>query len=353
VRNQIQALQGSVTVHSELHQGTTFTLQIPLNLTIAPLLICEADSKIYAFLDDAIEQVLLPQSDQIQEGKHGQALQWRKGDRTELVPLQSLTQVLNYRLVTAPATATNPQSSAHPVLLLRHHDTLLGLEVDRLIGEQELVIHPLGNLIEAPNYVHGATILADGAIALVLDGALLLQTALAQFSQVTPTSDWVYRSEAIPSIRHDRLRSGEDNRSSSFESSSLLPASPRILIVEDSITARQTLALTLEKFGYQVFQAQDGQEALDQLQRQPQIQLVLCDIEMPGMNGFEFLRRSQQIPEFAHIPILMLSSRGDEKHRSLAAQLGATAYMTKPYIEYKLLSLVVELLERAGINHQE
>jgi chemotaxis family two-component system sensor histidine kinase/response regulator PixL len=364
VRNQIQALQGAVTVTSNPHQGTTFTLQIPLNLTIAPLLVCEADSKIYAFLDDAIEQVLLPQSEQIQERNQGKALQWRKGDRTELVPLHSLTQVLNYRsaltsLTTPPATVTNPQGTVKPVLLLRHHDTVLGLEVDRLrpavgnrlIGEQELVIRPLGSLLESPNYVHGATILADGSIALVLDGTLLLQSALAQSSQFTTVKDSTFASQALPARGKSDLRPAVGDQFP-LESSSLPPASPQILIAEDSITARQTLALTLEKFGYQVFQAQDGQEAIDQLQQQPQIQLVICDIEMPGMNGFEFLRRAQQIPEVPHIPILMLSSRSDEKHRSLAAQLGATAYMTKPYIEYKLLSLVVELLERAGVNRK-
>ncbi|WP_416673710.1 ATP-binding protein [Egbenema bharatensis] len=96
VRNQINALQGSVTVHSNPHQGTSFTLQIPINLTIAPLLVCEANSRIYAFLDDAIEQILIPLPQQIQERNHCKVLQWRKGDRFQLVPVHSLTAALNY-----------------------------------------------------------------------------------------------------------------------------------------------------------------------------------------------------------------------------------------------------------------
>ncbi|WP_416673708.1 response regulator [Egbenema bharatensis] len=236
----------------------------------------------------------------------------------------------------------------------------MGLEVDRLIGEQELVIRPLSNLIASPDCVHGASILADGSLALVLDGTRLLQTVLTQPATPKTAEGWGHSS-------HRLLASGDRTPpppseiprpaqrefappSPPFPPQHNARSQPLILITEDSITTRQALALTLEKFGYQVLQATNGQEAIEQLQQQPHIQLVICDIEMPGMNGFEFLRRSQQMPELANIPILILSSRSDEKHRSLAAQLGATAYMTKPYIEYKLLSLVADLLERRVLD---
>jgi two-component system, chemotaxis family, sensor histidine kinase and response regulator PixL len=360
VRNQINALQGSITVHSKPHQGTTFTLQIPLNLTIAPLLVCEANSRIYAFLDDAIEQILIPQAQQIQERNHCKVLQWRKGDRAQLVPLHSLTAALNYHSPLALSPPSPTKDPIKPILLLRHHETFLGLEVDRLVGEQELVIRPLSRLITAPDCVHGASILADGSLALVLDGTLLLQTVLAQPANPKTADYWGRSSDRLPAFG-DRTLTQLSEMTQSIQREFAPPSppfqpqlnrrsQPLILITEDSITTRQALALTLEKFGYQVLQAPNGQEAIEQLQRQPHIQLVICDIEMPVMNGFEFLRRSQQMPELANIPILILSSRSDEKHRSLAAQLGATAYMTKPYIEYKLLSLVTDLLERKGVG---
>jgi CheY-like chemotaxis protein len=124
----------------------------------------------------------------------------------------------------------------------------------------------------------------------------------------------------------------------------------RILVVEDSITTRQALVLTLQKAGYQVFQAQDGQEGIEQLQHQVGIQLVICDIEMPHVNGFEFLRHCQQIPGLADIPVLTLTSRNDEQYRLLASQLGTAAYMTKPYMEHKLLGMVANLLEETRLN---
>ena len=360
VQNQIKALQGLISVQSAPQCGTTFTLQIPLNLIIAQLLICEAGSKAYAFLDDAIEQVLLPQSCQIQERNACKVLRWQ-GEEEQNVPLYALSTVLNYHSVVADLNAHAPVSvmtneAAKPVILLRHQERFLGLEVDRLIGEQELVIRPLGTMINAPDYVHGASILADGKLALVIEGMTLLQTVLTQPHSNRTHETW--SPIATLSSGHSSVGSLNHSINQSELSSSirttLLPPVPkaetrsnhRILIVEDSITARQALAFALEKAGYQVTQATNGQEAIAQLQHQANFQLVICDIEMPVMNGFEVLRRSQQIPALDNLPILILSSRSDEKHRMLASQLGASAYMTKPYIEHKLLALVADLLVR-------
>ena len=123
-----------------------------------------------------------------------------------------------------------------------------------------------------------------------------------------------------------------------------------VLLVDDSITVRQALALTLQKAGYQVLQAKDGYEAIEQLQRQPGIQLVLCDIEMPRMNGFEFLKYRQQDPSVAMIPVVILTSRSGEKHRLIASELGATGYITKPFLEHKLLAILTEVLEKSTLN---
>jgi CheY-like chemotaxis protein len=120
--------------------------------------------------------------------------------------------------------------------------------------------------------------------------------------------------------------------------------------VDDSITVRQTLALTLQKAGYRVLQAKDGREAIEQLRQQTDIQLVICDIEMPRMNGFEFLKQRQQDPALAEIPTVILTSRSAPKHRLIAAELGATDYITKPFLEHKLLATVTDLLENNILN---
>ncbi|KAM3111096.1 hybrid sensor histidine kinase/response regulator [Phormidesmis sp. 146-33] len=356
VRNQVQALRGSVTVDSELHRGTTFKLQIPLNLTIAQLFVCEVGSKTYALLDDSVEQILIPIASQIQERNGGRFLRWSQGAEEKLAPIYSLASLLDYDAATplsmsfqAPLSA---KDSIDPVIVIRCQETLLGLEVDRLIGEQQLVIRPLGAMIGSPNYIHGATVLADGRLALVVEGAMLLQKVFDQQRTAPVHHHWA-KTTAGPLLSSPE-RSILPQPQPTF---SALPTSDfsekpdtRILIVDDSITTRQSLTLTLQKAGYRVFQAQDGYEALEQFQRQSDIRLVICDIEMPRMNGFELLRNRQQIPLLADSPIVMLSSQSGDKHRALASQLGATVYMVKPYMEHKLLAIVSDLLKRTTLN---
>jgi two-component system, chemotaxis family, sensor histidine kinase and response regulator PixL len=356
VKNQVQSLRGLVTVHSQRYQGTTFKLQIPLSLTIAQLFVCEVNAKTYALLDDAVEQILLPLPSQIQERNGGSFLQWNQGSTEKLTPIYSLTSILDYNSVPLPemsfSAPLSTQEVGNPVIVMRCQDTLLGLAVDRLIGEQKLVIRPLGTMIGSPSYLQGATVLADGRLALVVDGATLLQKVFDQQHDVTIANNWAKTTAwALPSNPQSSFPP-QSLRNFSVLSTSEFRTQPhhQILIVDDSITTRQSLALTLQKAGYRVFQAQDGYEALEQFQRQTDIRLVICDIEMPRMNGFELLRNRQQIPRLANVPILMLSSQSGEKHQALAVQLGATVYMIKPYMETKLLAMVADLLARSALN---
>ncbi|NJP21555.1 MAG: response regulator [Hydrococcus sp. CRU_1_1] len=123
-----------------------------------------------------------------------------------------------------------------------------------------------------------------------------------------------------------------------------------ILVVEDSLTWRQFLVFTLHKAGYRVLQAQDGQEGFKQLQQNPAVRLVICDLEMPNLNGFGFLICCRQDPQLAKIPAIVLSNYSSEQHRQLAMQLGANAYFTKPYDEPEFLAAIAFLLEQTKVN---
>ncbi|MGJ5673104.1 MAG: hybrid sensor histidine kinase/response regulator [Nostochopsis sp.] len=348
VRKQLQSLQGTITVNSELHQGTTFILQIPLSLTIAQLFICGVGCKIYAFVDDAVEQILIPKPSQIQERNGNKFIRWGKDMDEKLVSIYSLASILDYNSPTFPFSYPPTPAPPLPILLIRCQDQLLGLEVDQLIGEQELVVRPLGGMIAAPNYVHGASILADGKLALVIDGGTLLQKVLAKQHDDQISRIWAKSITSLlpPSSKQPLLPQSHTVIPALSTLESETKASARILVVDDSLTTRQSVAIALQKAGYYVFQAQDGHTGIEQFQHLSDIQLVICDIEMPRMNGFEFLRSRQQISGLADIPVLILSSQSSEKHRLLALQLGATAYMTKPYMEQKLLAMVANLLER-------
>ncbi len=376
VRAHLQALQGSISVYSERYRGTTFILEIPLSLTIAKLLLCQAGDRIYALFADAIEQILIPQGDQIRCWEDGKAIRWGKGDLERLIPVHQLSKVLNYcsrfsePLGSQPHYAIGSQRQVMPVILIRYQDTLMGLEVDQLIGEQELVIRPLGAMLVPPSYVYGGSILADGRLTLVLNGAALMQYVFDQqsgssrnsrkdsYPDDTPRYTNALRSlvSSTPSIltssQEQRLLPARTQAEYNTQVDSDVKIKPRkvVLVVDDSITVRQSLALTLQKAGYQVLQAKDGYEAIDQLRHQTDIQLVLCDIEMPRMNGFEFLKYRQQDSTLINIPVVILTSRSAPKHRLIASELGANSYITKPYLEHKLLATVTDVLEKKILN---
>jgi len=116
-----------------------------------------------------------------------------------------------------------------------------------------------------------------------------------------------------------------------------------VLVIDDSMTVRQVVSAALDSAGYHVIQAKDGLDAIEQLQRHPEVEMITCDVEMPRLNGFEFLMRYQQEAQLTQVPVIMLTSRTNEKHQQLAKQLGAAAYMTKPFDQSELIQVVDRL----------
>jgi two-component system, chemotaxis family, sensor histidine kinase and response regulator PixL len=324
VRGQIQAMKGNISITSEPGRGTLFTLQIPLTLSITKLLLVWSGSTNLALPSDSIIDIVNPQAQDLKTFGGERFLYWQE----QIIPIHNLQKLLPYN---CPLSESNidlklgsvptPEDWALPLLILRQSGQPLALEVEKLLGEQELVIKPFSNIIKAPSYLYGSTILGNGALVSVVDGLALLSSQ-RQDNRITI-------GEAPTPVR---------------------PAGtvPTVLVVDDSTTMRQTLSLSLEKSGYRILQAKDGREGLDQLQLNPQVQLVICDIEMPVMNGFEFLTQKRQQAEIAGIPVAMLTSRGGDKHRKLAMQLGAIEYFTKPYIEQQFLARVKQLIQGAA-----
>jgi two-component system, chemotaxis family, sensor histidine kinase and response regulator PixL len=344
VRTQMQALSGSVIVRSQPQKGTTFLLQFPLSLTMAKLMICEAGGTVYALLSDAIEQILIPKSDQIQHNNGQKVLHLNQGGIQSIVPAYTMTDLLGFS--SKEQANANKGHGKNPMLLLRQRSQsrlgesseLVGLEVDQILGEQELVIRPLGKAIAPPSYVYGGSTLADGRLTLVIDSRALVNSWLNQLSGELQISDLRFQIE--------RKNSANLQSEISNLQFNQLPPAKVVLVVDDSISVRQTLALTLQKAGYKVLQAQNGREALQQLQHHREIRLVVCDIEMPSMNGFEFLSYCRQDGDLSKLPIVILTSRTAEKHRRLACELGAVGYFNKPFREEEILRAIAALIEQ-------
>ena len=340
VRSQIEAMEGSVSIESVPHQGTVFALQIPLSLTIAKLMLTQAGGMTYALLIDAIERIVVPSNDRIKMFEGQKILHWQTENKTEIVPVRRLSDLIEYPR-TIPGRIIDPEENLYnPILLLRRQGGLIGLEVDRVLGEQELVIRPLGSAIAPPRYIYGCSVLKDSSLTLVIDGTVLLQLskhnpysppAIKATPQLTPST-----TQALPpsSNSHQLL---------------LDPAAiaKTLLVVDDSSSLRQTIAMSLEKVSKQVYQAENGLKALEKLQKLDEVNLIVCDLEMPMMNGFQFLKALRQTKNNHKIPVIILTSRDSDRHRRLALQLGAAAYLIKPCDEQELFETVNRILGSA------
>ncbi len=314
VRQQVQALKGSISIASTPNQGTTFTIRLPLTLTVTKLLVFAIDKCLMAIPVDSLSSIV---NASIADMRTVQGKQYYLYEG-ELIPVYPVSAfVKNYPLPPSSdrplQTMELPEDGDIPLLIIAGG---IALEIDYIVAEQELAIKPFGKLIAPPPYLYGCTILGDGSLVPVIDGTALVST-WQNTTPALPPPD----GEALPRF-----------------------AQETILVVDDSLTARETLSLTLKKAGYRVLQAGNGREALEKIAQEPSIQVIFCDIEMPIMNGFEFLNQYRKDYPHSDRQIIMLTSRSSEKHRRLAEMLGASAYLTKPYIEQELLGLLKDLV---------
>jgi chemotaxis family two-component system sensor histidine kinase/response regulator PixL len=368
VQTQLETLNASIAVHSSPNQGTSFVLKLPFSMTTDKLMIVQAGGAVYALLLDSIEKILLPSPEQIKKFEGRKALLWSDGKDERMVGLRNLEQLMSYSgtfvsgaSLTHTAIAPESGEMLDPILMLRRNQEILGLEVDQILGEQELVIRPLGNALAPPSYIYGCTSLANGNLVLVIDGSLLLETNEMQATlDVMQLSATYSRKKALPMLSATKQSIPLLAPAAINETRTLPPSvesnfrNPKVvLVVDDAISLRQTISLTLKKAGYQVLQAQNGVEGLEQLQRHPEIELIVSDLEMPRMNGFELLSNVRQNPSLLNKPVVILTSRSAEKHRKLAEALGANSYMTKPYLEHEFLGVVDGLINRKvnGLTH--
>jgi two-component system, chemotaxis family, sensor histidine kinase and response regulator PixL len=331
VRAELQSLKGTITVTSSPGQGTTFTLRLPFTLTVAKLLVCSVGSTTVGLPIDSIARIIPPQANQTYQADNQRFFTWED----QSIPVYRLVELLGYNCPLPeafssypPITVSSAENKTLALLLIRREQEMFALEIDLLVGEQELVIKPFGSMIAPPNYISGCTILGSGNLIPVINGAMLLEEFLAQ----SKTSISTIEPTAQSLGNHKHLSANQSVATNKTHTT------PTVLVVDDSATARQALVFTLEKAGYRVLQGRDGWEAIEQLRHSSMVQLMICDVEMPNMNGFEFLDYRRQDPQLAKIPVAMLTTRSNSKHRDLAMHLGATAYLTKPYIELELLS---------------
>ena len=340
VRSQIEEMNGTISIESTPGQGTTFSLQIPLTLTIAKLMLTRAKGMTYALLIDAIERIILPTSKEVQIFEGKKVLHWPTKDDLEMVPVRQLSSMIEYPR-TIPQLQESESSLNNPILLLRRQNGFIGLEVDQVLGEQELVIRPLGSAIIPPRYVYGCSVLKDSTFTLVIDGTMLLKDS--QYRSSTMSQRAFLGGTSFQALPSSSVSTQQLPSASSAKSPALMPQT--ILVIDDSHSLRRTIALSLEKECKQVLQADNGINALTELKKSGEVEFIVCDLEMPLMNGFQFLKAAKSNPEYQNLPIIILTSRDSDKHRQLALELGASAYLVKPCPEQELIGAITQIMQ--------
>ena len=300
VRAELTAMGGQIAVESEAGQGCRFTLRLPMGLASVMVVLARAGQWRVGLPAALVKQVLQIPAD-ISRSEGQQQIDWQG----TLLPLRRLGVMLG-DTSTVPDRGAVAQSRV-PVIIVSDGDQTMAIQLDAMEGQRELIVrHPGPQLSRVPGLA-GASALADGAIVLVIHPFRLPDVTALEVS-------------VVPEVRK-----------------------PTVLVVDDSLTVRRASQRFLERHGYTVALARDGVEALAFLQT-ASVALVLLDIEMPRMDGFELLGILRDDARWRTLPVIMITSRMADRHRERALQLGATAYMGKPYSEQALLTLLTQIM---------
>jgi two-component system, chemotaxis family, sensor histidine kinase and response regulator PixL len=327
VRTNIRSLRGDIFVDTKLGKGSTFTITVPFTLSVVRVLLVEVQGLWLAIPSNIVEEIILLNPAQIISTAGQKMLQWEGFTVRLIEPAQYLHQpTFNPQI----ATTAVPTINCPTVLMIDQGQDVVAVEIDKFWGEQEVTIRqPQGN-IKLPSGFTGCTILGDGRIVPLLDAIEFIR--------------WIDGGLAISTSIGSNLNFLSQDSTTATAIPSAPTQKPRVLVVDDSINVRRFVALTLEKAGYLVEQAKDGQEAIEKLQAGVTAQAVVCDVEMPRMDGYGFLATVKGLSEFKNIPVLMLTSRSGDKHRKIAMNLGASGYFSKPFKEQELLARLTELV---------
>jgi chemosensory pili system protein ChpA (sensor histidine kinase/response regulator) len=307
VATEVKKLGGALHMESRAGEGTRFLIRLPFTLAISHALVVRVEDELYALPLPTVEGVVRLPRDEVERHLASEVASYEySGQKYRLQQLGVFVGLTPGLLPTQDVTI--------PVVLVRAGDHSTGLVTDELIGSREIVVKSVGPQISAIRGVSGATILGDGRIVIILDIGTLLR------------AEW--RSRVAPIALRDKT-----------------DAQPVALVVDDSITVRRVTQRLLERNGMRVLTARDGLDAVAVLaENLPDV--ILLDIEMPRMDGYEVAAQVRNDPRTAGIPIIMITSRVGDKHRARAIELGVDDYLGKPYQEAQLLEAIEPLVAR-------
>jgi chemosensory pili system protein ChpA (sensor histidine kinase/response regulator) len=325
VRSNVHALNGEIEVRSELGHGACFTVKVPLTLIISQALFVRCGTATFALPLAFVEEIRRLRPEEI-EDVGGKLLTRVRGAVTEVVRLD----------LQLALPALEPLNGYFHMIIVKVAGKHVGIVVEEVLGKDEIVIKNLGDYLRRVKLFPGTTIAPDGSLILLIDLNRLVSADTAE-RHALPSSSPAARvfapgaeavaagsipAEAVDSVANDRV----------------------VVVADDSISVRKFVGRMLEKAGYRVKLASDGLEA-SEIVAQVGCHLIITDLEMPRMNGYELLAHLRQAPATRRIPVLVVTSRAGAKHRERALKEGAAGFLTKPVQEDQLIATVTSLME--------
>lgn len=332
VRSEAASLGGRVAIASEAGKGANFTIHLPLTLAVTQVVLLSTGGKTYAIPSVLVEQVQQLKTGPLAAAYNEGAVMWQ----SQRVPMHYLSSLLG-DLQVAPVT-----QQYSPLLILKSGNERVALHVDEILGNREVVVKNIGPQLSRMIGIAGATVLGSGEIVLILNPVPLAQRAALEnirAPRLTP-------SDAPDGMGAIAEMAGAESTVHGAEPVQGLRTQSIVMVVDDSLTVRRVTQRLLTREGYQVVLAKDGVDALQHLQSvTPDVMLV--DIEMPRMDGFDLTRNIRDDERTRAIPIIMITSRTASKHRNYAMELGVNEYLGKPYQEDTLLELIAGFVAKA------
>ncbi|MDG4598184.1 MAG: Hpt domain-containing protein [Candidatus Contendobacter sp.] len=318
VNEAIRAMRGALLIQTERGQGTRFIIRLPFSLSVTQALLARAGESLFAIPLLSIELVTRLNEKEFQSYLKGEQVQHQYSGRN--YPIHNLGILVGSEQILPFEEVADRRP---PALLFRSAEASVALQVEAVQGNQEIIVKPVGPQFSGVPGISGATVLGDGRVVVVLELAALVRNIGSQTQRQV-------ESRALRAARQE-----------------VRPEKLSVMVIDDSITMRKVTARILERHNIRVITAKDGLDAVAMLQTQVP-DLAILDIEMPRMDGFEVLAHVRNQATLSHLPVIMVTSRGGDKHRDRAMKLGVNDYLTKPYQEEQLLRSIRQILgERA------
>lgn len=380
VATQVQKLKGNIRIKTEADRGTSFSLRVPLTLVISHALMVKVEQQSVAIPVIAIQESIKFSSEDVISDDSKQYIRLRG----RLLPFIHLKDILKFEGETKKMSASSEQMA----VIIYDAGITIVLGIDELIGRQEVVIKNLGSHLQNVDYISGGTILGNGEVALILDYAMVIRTMeVHYFGKVherlaakstarqieaadpateqekkpksetkakakpkpkpKPKAKAAAKAQKEPDVKADKVdeTKSEVIGSSEVKLKRIKSRKPKIIIVDDSNSVRNFVGSILERNGFLVIKSTNGADAIEKMKTE-KVDLMITDLEMPKMHGFDLISHIRSEKKYNSLPIIILTGRAGMKHRKTGEELGANAFIVKPFKEKDLLGSLAEFIEK-------